>query len=345
MEIISSLEIVDEVVVQSHRDKIKQFHDIGFDVMFVGDDWKGDPIFIELEKELLKFGACIEYFEYTQLVSSTKFTKILQDIYDLEKNKMKFTYKKWENFCSEASLNFNCIMVKDIPHQKSKTPWLSIKHDVETNVKKAFELAKIEKKYGISATYFFQSYLIKDNLELLNKIAELGHEVTYHYDVLDRNNGNFDLALKEFTDTLKIFEKNGFEVKSVCPHGNPLMIRNGWSSNKDFFRNNKIANLFPKIFDVVVHASKVIDNDFLYVSDAGYSWKLIGNIDSNDLVNNGDTEINSSKEVIELIHTYSNAIVSTHPHRWQKNKFLAFFMKLSLNQFDFRQDFYQEYQF
>jgi glycerol-3-phosphate cytidylyltransferase len=84
MEIVSSLAVVDEVVVQSHRDKVKQFHDVGFDVMFVGDDWKGDPLFDSVERELAKFGTNIEYFSYTKDVSSTKFTQILQGIYDLE---------------------------------------------------------------------------------------------------------------------------------------------------------------------------------------------------------------------------------------------------------------------
>mgnify|MGYP000365503656 CR=1 FL=1 len=84
VEIISSLSFVDEVLVQSHRDKIKSYHDINFDIMFVGDDWKGDPLFESVERELEKFGAKVEYFEYTKNVSSTKFTKILQEIYDLE---------------------------------------------------------------------------------------------------------------------------------------------------------------------------------------------------------------------------------------------------------------------
>ncbi len=48
-----------------------------FDVMFVGDDWKGSEIFNSVEKELEIFGANVEYFEYTKEVSSTNFTKIL----------------------------------------------------------------------------------------------------------------------------------------------------------------------------------------------------------------------------------------------------------------------------
>ena len=81
-EIISALSIVDEVVSQEDRDKIKQFNKINYDVLFVGDDWKGDPLFVELENKLSQNGAQIKYFEYTKDVSSTKFTEILQKIFD-----------------------------------------------------------------------------------------------------------------------------------------------------------------------------------------------------------------------------------------------------------------------
>ena len=86
MEIISALKYVDEVIIQTHRDKLQAFHEIGFNTMFVGDDWKGDPLWVELERELEKFDASIEYFRYTKQVSSTKFSQILQNIYDEEKN-------------------------------------------------------------------------------------------------------------------------------------------------------------------------------------------------------------------------------------------------------------------
>ena len=85
LEIVSSLKFVDEVLVQSHRDKFQQFLDIGYDKLFVGDDWKGSEIFIQLEKKLEPHGAIVEYFSYTKEVSSTSFREILQDIYDDEK--------------------------------------------------------------------------------------------------------------------------------------------------------------------------------------------------------------------------------------------------------------------
>ncbi len=82
MEIVKSLSCVDKVVVQNDRDKLKAFHEIGFNVMFVGDDWKGNPLWIEFEKELAKYNARIQYFKYTDNLSSTKFTEILKSIDD-----------------------------------------------------------------------------------------------------------------------------------------------------------------------------------------------------------------------------------------------------------------------
>jgi len=76
-EIIESIKYVDEVVIQSHRDKMKSFHEIGFDIMFVGSDWKDTELFNALEKELKKYNAIIHFFEYTAGISSTRLKKIL----------------------------------------------------------------------------------------------------------------------------------------------------------------------------------------------------------------------------------------------------------------------------
>jgi len=84
LEILSVLKFVDEVVAVTHRDKYQSFLDVGYDVLFVGDDWKGSDIFNDLEKKLNEEGAEINYFPYTKDVSSTQFRKILQDIYDDE---------------------------------------------------------------------------------------------------------------------------------------------------------------------------------------------------------------------------------------------------------------------
>ena len=69
--IVEAIKYVDEVRPQEDRDKFAAWQRIGFDVMFVGDDWKGKPLFAELEKKFSDVGVTIEYFPYTKGTSST----------------------------------------------------------------------------------------------------------------------------------------------------------------------------------------------------------------------------------------------------------------------------------
>lgn len=230
-----------------------------------------------------------------------------------------FVFKNWDYFCSELSKTTLCINAAKAVTSRVPGNYAIIKHDVETNVSKALKLAEIESKYTISATYYVQLYLLNDaeNIFLLKKIQNLGHEVTYHYDVLDSNNGNLINAQQEFEYALNKFEDNGFKVKTVCPHGNPIMDRNGWSSNKDFFRNKKIRETYKEITDIVIEVNKFGKEDILYISDAGYGWKLISNIANNDIDNTKpDVKLNGLDDVLNLAKEGRTLIVSAHPHRW-----------------------------
>ena len=243
-----------------------------------------------------------------------------------------FVYREWENFCSKIhNLNFNCITAFDaLEVSKSSMHYAIIKHDVETNIEKALQLAIIENKYQINSTYYVQSYLIESekNIKLLKRISELGHEVTFHYDVLDSNNGNYKLAELEFDKILSKFESLGMKVKTVCPHGNPVKERHGWSSNKDFFRNKKLNKKYAEIADIVVNPEKFINKEMIYISDAGYGWKKISNISSNDKDQSIDEKIDGLDNIISLIKEGSKTvIISAHPHRWRRFAFFAFINK------------------
>jgi len=71
MAIVRSIRYVDQVVQQTNRDKFSAWEWLKFDVMFVGDDWKGDPLFNEVEKQFQQVGVELVYFPYTPGVSST----------------------------------------------------------------------------------------------------------------------------------------------------------------------------------------------------------------------------------------------------------------------------------
>lgn len=79
--IVESIKYVDEVVPQNHRNKIEAYDYYKFDVMFVGDDWKGSAVFNEVDKYMRKNGGCVEYIPYTQNISSTILTGVLNKIY------------------------------------------------------------------------------------------------------------------------------------------------------------------------------------------------------------------------------------------------------------------------
>lgn len=70
-EIIEGIKYVDMVVPQVNRDKFSAWENLKFDAMFVGDDWKGSPLFSEVEKRFKQVGVEIVYFPYTKGVSST----------------------------------------------------------------------------------------------------------------------------------------------------------------------------------------------------------------------------------------------------------------------------------
>ena len=70
--IVEAIRYVDRVVPQEDRDKIGAFNKYKFDVIFVGDDWKGNSVFNEVDEYMKKNGGLgVKYIPYTKNVSST----------------------------------------------------------------------------------------------------------------------------------------------------------------------------------------------------------------------------------------------------------------------------------
>ena len=77
MEIVGAMNIVDEVVADSSSDKFVMWQQLGFDVLFKGDDWKGTPKGDRLESSLGAVGVQVIYFPYTVHTSSTKLRQLI----------------------------------------------------------------------------------------------------------------------------------------------------------------------------------------------------------------------------------------------------------------------------
>jgi len=80
LEIVKNIKSVDRVIVQEDMEKFKMWEKLKFDLMFVGDDWKGTEKWNNYEKEFNKVGVKIIYFPYTKGTSSTLINKTLQNL-------------------------------------------------------------------------------------------------------------------------------------------------------------------------------------------------------------------------------------------------------------------------
>ena len=85
MTIVESIQYVDSVVPQVNYDKIEAWNNLKFNIMFVGDDWKGTEKWNKLDEEFLELGVEISYLPYTQQTSSSKIRKILNFIHEEDK--------------------------------------------------------------------------------------------------------------------------------------------------------------------------------------------------------------------------------------------------------------------
>lgn len=240
---------------------------------------------------------------------------------------MIFVYKKWELFCGAlAKQNRYSVTAKEVLNAKVPNPYLVLKHDVETDVPKAYKIALIENQYGHKGTYYVQAYLLNDieNIILLKKMQDMGHEISYHYDVMDSNKGDIDAAHLEFEFHKYTFEKNGFIVETVCQHGNPIVERKGYTSNRDFFRKAEIRKQYPNIADIMVDFPQQSKTEYSYFSDAGRKFKKIYDPFTNDIVNSDDKNIvyNELEELLAAIMPNENCMISIHPHRWTNSAFI-----------------------
>ncbi|MET0861426.1 MAG: adenylyltransferase/cytidyltransferase family protein [Microbacterium sp.] len=80
LEIVRSIDVVDEAIAEVHANKMDTWREVGFDVYFKGDDWKGTERGLRLERELARVGVEVVYFPYTLSTSSTILRRALDSL-------------------------------------------------------------------------------------------------------------------------------------------------------------------------------------------------------------------------------------------------------------------------
>lgn len=71
VEIVKAIRFVDEVVLQDDMDKLDAVKKYCVNAVFVGSDWKGEPSWLQYEKEFATVGCQVVYLDHTDGISST----------------------------------------------------------------------------------------------------------------------------------------------------------------------------------------------------------------------------------------------------------------------------------
>ncbi len=189
------------------------------------------------------------------------------------------------------------------------------RHDVDRKAENALAMAQLEAKYGISTTYYVRSIKKTFKPRLIQKLHELGHEVGYHYEDMDRADGDVEAAHLSFEAELARL-RSLVPVETVCMHGNPLTAHD----NRDMWEGREFDT-----YDLLGEAYLSMDFvDVTYYSDTGRTWQDGALKIKDHTMGEGTKHVSASstRDLIELLE-YGNPerlCLLSHPNRWARSQ-------------------------
>jgi len=226
-----------------------------------------------------------------------------------------FTLGKYEKLCEivsgspYANLTFQDYVV--CPQEENRC--VILRHDIDEDCSYAVDVAEVEHKHNLHATYYFRMKKRTFRPDLVRKIADLGHEVGYHYETLDRCSGDMTKAIQLFEEELAEL-RSQFAVRTACMHGNPLTKHD----NKEIWRYRRLSD-----FGLIGEPYLSLDyTRFAYYSDSGRSWSQTQSRKTKDVV--GGKHGRQPRNTDDLIRMIAdaepeNVCILTHPERWPRN--------------------------
>lgn len=214
---------------------------------------------------------------------------------------------------------------------------VAIRHDVDYSPLRALKMAQIEAEYEISTTYYIRRKFFDNNVDIIRQIAALGHEIGYHYEEVDThqkapNKQVARDAVGFFIGSLLDLDNLGFNIKTICAHGNPLsdvdnrqvvhLIRSDdWLDKLAFTYDRDL--IVEKISNRLIGDASIdiTGEDFdIYIPDTGRfnpRYNLKDHIDNCSTV--GLSNLNSLKEILDNKEN-KRIYMNMHPDRWSESK-------------------------
>ena len=196
---------------------------------------------------------------------------------------------------------------------KSQNQQIVMRHDVDRKPQNALQMAKLENKLGIKATYYFRIVRSSFDKKIIRKIVEMGHEIGYHYENMAMVNGSYEKAIKDFEKNLRIFRQI-CPVKTIAMHGRPL---SKWD-NRELWKKYSYH-------DFGITCEPYFDfnfNEIFYVTDAGRCWNNMAVNRRDKVETEFEFKVETTNNLIELLDKKElpkKTIINIHPEHWAKN--------------------------
>ena len=197
--------------------------------------------------------------------------------------------------------------------------FVMLRHDVDLKAENALAVAKIEHDLGIVASYYFRVVEQSNKPEIIRAIAELGHEIGYHYEDMTVCDGDVESAITHFKGQLDYF-RQFYPVKTICMHGAP---RSKYDS-RDLWKHYDYHD-----FDII--GEPYFDVDFsklFYLTDTGRRWDGF-HVSVRDKIPYYQDQwvreglvYHATQDIIDAIEGErfpERLMMTTHPQRWTDN--------------------------
>ena len=189
-----------------------------------------------------------------------------------------------------------------------------LRHDVDRNLPSAIRMAELEASYDLQATYYMRKTRAVFKAPQMKYLNQLGHEVGYHYETLNKAYGNSQRAMNIFSSELQKFRQI-VPVDTISMHGSPLMPWN----NLDLWQTHNFSD-----YNLLGEAYLSVDySQLFYFTDTGRSWAA-GRYNIRDRVNSQRSQafIESSDDLIAFLNKKPDCpvLINTHPNRWTTGK-------------------------
>ena len=197
-------------------------------------------------------------------------------------------------------------------------PCFIMRHDVDRWPQQAVRLAQLEHECCIRTTYYFRATTAgRFSAQAIRTIADLGHEVGYHYETLSACKGNMKIAHEVFARNLERF-RGIAPCATVSMHGAPLSPHD----NLNLLREVDLRR-FGLVGDAVLSFSGM---DIIYYTDTGGRWNAGRDINIRDFMRTthapGSVVPSSLDAFGAFLKTTQSVIyINSHPERWAHNAF------------------------